>query len=57
MSKKYNISKLKKKCNCLLSRKIRKNIKEKIFKSRKQAIAVSYYQVKKSYPKCKRVYK
>lgn len=48
---------IKKKCNCLLSRKIRKNIKEKKYKSRKQAIAVSYSQIKKSFPKCKRIYK
>jgi tRNA A37 threonylcarbamoyladenosine dehydratase len=51
------ISPLKRKCNQYLSRKIRKNLKEKIYKSRQQAIAVAYSQTKKSIPKCKRFYK
>lgn len=51
------ISPLKRKCNQYLSRKIRKNLKEKRYKSRQQAIAVAYSQTKKSMSKCKRFYK
>ncbi len=51
------ISPSKRKCNQYLSRKIRKNLKEKRYKSRQQAIAVAYSQTKKSMPKCKRFYK
>jgi len=47
-------------CKKKLSLKIAKNIKEfknGKFKSRSQAIAVSYSQVKKKYPECKRYFK
>jgi hypothetical protein len=51
------ISPTKRKCNQYLSRKIRKNLKEKRYVSRKQAIAVAYSQTKKSIPICKRFFK
>lgn len=44
-------------CKGHLSAKIRKNIHEKKYKNRKQAIAVAYAQVKKERPGCKRVFK
>lgn len=44
----------KSKCRSYLSKKIRKNMKEKRYKSRGQAIAVSYSQVLKKHPQCKR---
>jgi hypothetical protein len=42
-------------CKGHLSVKIRKNIKEKKYKNRKQAIAVAFSQVNKERPGCKRV--
>ena len=50
---------LKKYCRSKLSNKIRINMKEykqgnKKIKSPSQAIAISYSQVKKKYPKCSR---
>ena len=48
-------------CNMLLSRKVRKNIKEyqsrKRFYTAKQPIAVAYVQILKSHPECKRYYR
>jgi len=47
-------------CKNKLSDKIRVNMREfkkGNFKSRKQAIAVSYSQVKKKYPECKKFFK
>ena len=47
-------------CKKRLSNKIAKNIREfkkGKFKSRKQAIAVSYSQIKKEFPYCKRYFK
>jgi hypothetical protein len=41
-------------CKSRLSRKIGINIHEPRYKSRKQAIAVSYSQVLKKHPKCAR---
>ena len=44
------------KCNKFLQTKIKVNLKEYKkgkYKSRKQAIAVSYSQTKKKFPKCK----
>ena len=55
--KKY---KTKAECKKLLSNKIARNIREfkkGKYKSRKQAIAVSYSQIKKEYPYCKRYFK
>jgi hypothetical protein len=43
-------------CKTLLSEKIQKNIKEGVYTSRKQAIAVAYNQVKKTSPACKRYF-
>jgi uncharacterized Zn finger protein (UPF0148 family) len=43
-------------CKKKLSNKIRFNIREGKFKSRKQAIAVSYSQIKKKYPECKKYF-
>ena len=54
-SKKKSMSKNERRCKNLLKEKIGKNIKEYkqgIFKSIKQAIAVSYNQVKKMIPSC-----
>lgn len=48
----------KNKCRSYLKNKIRKNMKEYKsgrYSSRAQALAVSYSQVKKKYPKCSRV--
>ena len=42
------------KCAKALSRKIKINMHEPRYKSRKQAIAVSYSQVLKKHPKCSR---
>jgi len=39
-------------CRYKVSQKISLNIKENKFKTREQAIAVSYSQVKKNSPKC-----
>ena len=44
-------------CKGHLAIKIRKNIHEKKYKNKKQAIAVAYSQVKKEKPGCKRVFK
>lgn len=47
-------------CNQLLKKKIRKNINEyksRKYSSRKQALAVSYSQVKKASPYCSRYFK
>ena len=44
-------------CNKKLSGKIRINIKEGRFSSRKQAIAVAYSQVKKKSPMCNKFFK
>ena len=50
----------RKRCNSLLKKKIKKNIREytskKRYVSRKQAIAISYSQVKKKQPKCKKYF-
>ena len=59
MSKKMS-KKTKVGCNELLKNKIRTNMKEYKdgrFSSRQQAIAVSYSQVKKNFPHCKRYFK
>ena len=56
---KRKISSGRRKCNQILSAKIKKNMEELKsgrYKSRSQAIAVSYSQVKKSHPKCKRYF-
>ena len=42
-------------CKAKLSAKIKTNIKEGRYSSRKQAIAVAYSQVHKKYPSCKSV--
>ena len=42
------------KCKQYLSDKIAENIREGKFKTRQQAIAVAFSQVKKSHPQCKR---
>ena len=42
-------------CQGHLSRKISKNIHEKKYKNKKQAIAVAFAQVKKARPGCKKV--
>jgi hypothetical protein len=50
----------KKNCKSKLSRKIKINMKEYKsgrYKSRQQALAVSYSQIKKKYPRCKRFFK
>tara|TARA_Y100000768_G_scaffold373532_1_gene342264 strand:- start:4368 stop:4628 length:261 start_codon:yes stop_codon:yes gene_type:complete len=53
----------KKRCKSYLQQKIRKNISEhmksnkKKFKSIKQAIAVSYSQIKRSHKNCKKHFK
>jgi len=60
MSKKMSSVRTKVGCNDLLKNKIRVNMKELKdgrFVSRQQAIAVSYSQVKKSSPYCKRYFK
>jgi hypothetical protein len=47
------------KCNELLREKIKINLdefKDGVFKSRQQAIAVSYSQVKKKHPSCSRYF-
>lgn len=46
-------TKEKKTCKNYLKKKINKNIKE--YRNRKQSIAISYSQVKKEHPACKRV--
>ena len=49
----------RRKCNQILSAKIEKNMKELAqgrYVNRAQAIAVSYSQVKKSHPKCRRYF-
>ena len=59
-SKKMSSFRTKSGCNDLLKNKIRVNMKELKdgrFVSRQQAIAVSYSQVKKSSPYCKRYFK
>ena len=60
-SKKKSRKRLTKlKCRELLSNKIRLNTREwkkGKFKSRKQAIAVSYSQIKNKFPDCKRYFK
>jgi hypothetical protein len=43
------------KCKDYLSKKIGINIREGIYKSNAQAIAVAYSQVSKKHPSCKRV--
>jgi hypothetical protein len=48
---------LSKKCRSHLSKKIAINIREGIYKSRQQAIAVAYNQIGKLYPKCKQIKK
>jgi len=58
-SKRSKKGSLKKYCTSKLSNKIRINMKEhkkgnKKIKSPSQAIAISYSQVKKKYPKCSR---
>ena len=45
----------KKKCQSLLSKKIKLNSKK--FTNHKQAIAISYSQVKKKNPRCKKYFK
>ena len=45
----------KKKCQSLLSKKIKLNSRK--FSNHKQAIAVSYSQIKKKYPRCKKHFK
>lgn len=51
------ISELSKKyCNSILSRKIKINIDEGRYSSRKQAIAVAYKQVAKKSPTCGKVF-
>lgn len=53
------ISTSHRKCNRVLSAKIRKNLEEYKrgrYVSRAQAIAVSYSQVRKSHTKCKKYY-
>ena len=45
----------KKRCSSLLSKKIKLNSKK--FSNHKQTIAVSYSQVKKKYPSCKKYFK
>ena len=53
-------SRSKSKCRKYLSKKIAINIdefKRGLFKSKKQAIAVSYSQVRKKHPACKRIFK
>jgi hypothetical protein len=50
--------KAKSKCRQRLNDKIKINMKEYkegLFKSRKQAIAVSYSQTRKKYPRCKKI--
>ncbi len=42
-------------CKDYLGKKIGININEGIYKSRAQAIAVAYSQVRKKYPQCKRI--
>ena len=49
---------IKKLCRQFLSQKIQINIGEKKrYKSRQQAIAVAYAQIRKSFPKCKKFFK
>jgi len=51
-------SKNKSKCRTYLSSKIKKNMGEYhmgVYDSRSQAIAVSYSQVRKKHPACKRI--
>lgn len=43
-------------CKDMLKKKIKKNIDENIYSSRKQAIAVAYNQVKKKSPVCRKVF-
>lgn len=43
-------------CKGHLAMKIRKNIHEKIYKNKKQAIAVAFSQVKKARPGCKKIF-
>ena len=55
--RKHNKSKKKSKCKQHLNKKISINMKEYkrgLFKSRKQAIAVSYSQTLKKHPRCKK---
>jgi hypothetical protein len=44
----------KKDCKKLVSETIGRNIRENKFKSRKQAIAVAFSQIKKSHPQCRK---
>jgi hypothetical protein len=56
-SKRRTKRKYKSKCRQRLNDKIKINMKEYkqgLFKSRKQAIAVSYSQTRKKYPRCKK---
>ncbi len=58
-SKRSKRGSLKKYCRSKLSNKIKINMKEykqgnKKIKSHQQAIAISYSQIKKKYPKCSR---
>jgi len=57
MSHSRKRSNRKSRCQKLLSRKISINMKEKRYKSRAQAIAVAYAQVRKKHPSCRRVLK
>ena len=56
--RKFTKSKKKSKCKKYLGKKISINMKEfkkGLFKSRKQAIAVSYSQTLKKHPRCKKI--
>ncbi len=48
---------LKSSCRSSVARKIRKNIKERPRRSRRQNTAISFSQVRKSRPECKKVLK
>ncbi len=59
-SRKKRSSRAKRSCQTKLKNKIRINMteyKKGRFSSRKQALAVSYAQVKKKYPSCKKYFK
>jgi hypothetical protein len=54
------VSKSRRRCNIMLSRKVRKYVDEyksgKAFYSAKQPIAVAYSEIKKIHPECSRYY-
>jgi len=59
-SRSRSVSAGRRRCNAILSAKVKKNIGEYgrgRYANRAQAIAVAYSQVRKSHPKCKRYYK